>query len=154
MIWYQLEWPLPSFKDHNDSRKSKACVTFYYRLVGLVVKASASRVADPSLIPAYAVDDFQGCHTSDSNIGTPMATLPGARVSARNGRPGANIRWIGELETLICIFYLGATTRTLGWADPSLRYTSMLLRRKATNKQANNNNNNNNNFYFYSAFPC
>ena len=53
------------------------------RLVGLVVKASAS------------AGIFSGSsHTSDFKIGTPVATLPGAwryRVSTGTGRPGVSI---------------------------------------------------------------
>ena len=69
------------------------CTTFRFvvhRLVGLVVKASASRAEDP-LAPGI----FSGSsHTSDLNIGTPVATLPGAwryRVSAGTGWPGVSI---------------------------------------------------------------
>ena len=46
-----------------------------YRLVGLVVKASASRGQDPRL-ESHLRRDFSGSsHTSDLNIGTPLATL-------------------------------------------------------------------------------
>ena len=71
-------------------------------------------------------------HTSDLNIGTPVATLPGAwhyRVSAGTGQPGVSILWLGEVESLICNFYLSVAARIIAWADPSLRYTSMLLGR-------------------------
>ena len=71
-------------------------------------------------------------HTSDLNIGTPVATLPGAwryRVSAGTGLPGVSILWLGEMESLICNFYLSVAARKLVWADPSLRYTRMLLGR-------------------------
>ena len=65
------------------------------RLVGLVVKASASRVKIPSSNPACAEIIFPGSsHTSDLKIGTPVATLPGAwryRVSAGTGWPGVSI---------------------------------------------------------------
>ena len=68
--------------------------TFKYRLVGLVAKASASRAEDPGFESRWR-RDFSGLgHTSDLNIGTPMATLPGAwryRVSAGTGRPGGSI---------------------------------------------------------------
>ena len=64
------------------------------RLVGLVVKASASGEQDPGSNPACA-EIFPGSsHISDLKIGTPVATLPGAwryRVSAGTGRPGVNI---------------------------------------------------------------
>ena len=65
------------------------------RLVGLVVKASASRAEGPRFESRLRRDFFSGSsHTSDLNIGTPVATLPGAwryRVSAGTGRPGVSI---------------------------------------------------------------
>ena len=70
--------------------------------------------------------------TSDSKIGTPVATLPGSwcyRVSAGTGRIGVSILWLGEVESLICNFYLSVEARMIVWADPSLRFTSMLLGR-------------------------
>ena len=90
--------------------------------------------------PAWA-GIFQGSgHTSDFKIGTPVATLPGAwryRVSTGTGWPGVSILWLGEMESLICNFYLSVAARKIVWADPSLRYTSMLLGRYATNQQTN-----------------
>ena len=65
-----------------------------YRLVGLVVTASASRAEGPGF-ESHLRRDFPGSsHTSDLKIGTPVATLPGAwryRVSAGTGRPGVSI---------------------------------------------------------------
>ena len=65
------------------------------RLVGLVVKASASRAEDPGFDSRLRRDFFSGSsHTSDLKIGTPVAILPGAwryRVSAGTGRPGVSI---------------------------------------------------------------
>ena len=85
------------------------------RLVGLVVKASASRVADPGL-DARLRRDFSGSsHTSDFKIGTPVATLPGAwrdRASAGTGRLGVSILSLGEIESLICNFYPNVAART------------------------------------------
>ena len=64
------------------------------RLVGIVVKASASRAEDPGF-ESRMWRVFPGSsHTSDLKIGTPVATLPGAwryRVSAGTGRPGVSI---------------------------------------------------------------
>ena len=64
------------------------------RLVGLVVKASASGAEDPGF-ESRLRRDFSGLgYTSDLKIGTPVATLPGAwrnRVSAGTGRPGVSI---------------------------------------------------------------
>ena len=69
--------------------------TLAYRLVGLVVKASASRAEDPGFRIPLATGFFSGSsHTSDLKIGTPVATLPGAwryRVSTGTGRPGVSI---------------------------------------------------------------
>ena len=52
---------------------------FCYRLVGLVVKASAWRAEDPGFDSRRVI------------IGTPVATLPGVIVSARAGWPGVSI---------------------------------------------------------------
>ena len=44
-------------------------------------------------------------HTNDLNIGTPVATLPGAwryRVSTGTGWLSVSILWLGEVEGLIC----------------------------------------------------
>ena len=104
----------------------------YNRLVGLVVKASASGVEDPGFESRLRRGCSGSRHTSDFKIGSPVATLPGAwrhTVSAGTGWPGVSILWIGEMESLICNFYLCVTACTIVWADPSLRYTSMLLGR-------------------------
>ena len=65
-----------------------------YRLVGLVVKASASKAEDPGFESRLRRDFSGSSHTSDLNIGTPVVTLPGAwryRVSAGTGRPGGSL---------------------------------------------------------------
>ena len=104
------------------------------RLVGLVVKASASRAQDPGS-ESRLRQDFSGpgsSHTSDLKIGTPVATLPGAwryRASAGTGWPGVSILWLGEMESWICNFYLSVAARKFVWADPSRRCTRMLLGR-------------------------
>ena len=102
------------------------------RLVGLVVKTSASRAEDHGFESRLRRDFPRSSHTSDLKIGTPVATLPGAwryRVSAGTGRPGVSILWLGEVESWICNLYLSVAARTTVCADPSLRYTSMLLGR-------------------------
>ena len=56
--------------------------------------ASASRAEDPGFESRLSRDFSGSSHTSDSKIGTPVATLPGAwryRVSAGTGRPGVSI---------------------------------------------------------------
>ena len=102
------------------------------RLVGLVVRRPPRERKVPGSNLA-CVGIFSGSsHTSDLKISTPVATLPGAwryRVSARTGRPGVSILWLGEVESLICNFYISVAARKIVCADPSLRYTSMLLGR-------------------------
>ena len=61
-----------------------------------------------------------------------MATLLGAwryKVGAGTGRPGVKILWLGEVESLIRNFYLSVAARKIVSADPSLRYTSLMLGR-------------------------
>ena len=102
------------------------------RLDGLVVKASASRAEDPGFESRFRRDFSGSSHTSELQTGTPVATLPGAwryRVSAGNGRPGVSILWLGEVESVICNFYLSVVARKIVCADPSLRYTRLLLGR-------------------------
>ena len=102
-------------------------------LVGLVVKASASRAEDPGFDSHLRHGDFYwSSHTSDSQTGTPVATLPGAWhdiISTGTGWPSVSILWLGEVDSLMCSFYLSVATRKIVWADPSLRYTSMFLGR-------------------------
>ena len=102
------------------------------RLVGLVVRRPPRERKIPGSNPAWAGIFSGSSHTSDFNIGTPVATLPGAwryRVSAGTGRPGVSILWLGEMESLVCNFCLNVAARKIVWADPSLKYIRMLLGR-------------------------
>ena len=100
------------------------------RLIGLVVRRLLweRKILDSNHACARI---FSGSsHTSDLKIGSPLATLPGAwryRVIAGTGLPGVSILWLGEMESLIGNFYLSVAARKIVWADPSLRYTCMLL---------------------------
>ena len=91
-------------------------------LVVQVVEVSASRAEDPEFDSHLRCGDFFGLsHTSDLKIGTPVATLSGAwgyRVSAGTVWPGVSILWLGEIESLICNFYLSVAAHTIVWADP------------------------------------
>ena len=112
--------------------------SFLDRLVGPVVKASASGAEDPGFESRLRRDFSGSSHTSDLKIGTRVATLPGAwhsRVGTGTGRPGVSILWLGEVESWIYNFYLIVTARQIVRADLSLRYTSMLLGRQASNQQ-------------------
>ena len=64
------------------------------RLVGIVVKASASRSEDPGFKSRLRRDFSGSSHTSDLRIDTLVATLPGAwryRVSTGTGWTGVSI---------------------------------------------------------------
>ena len=98
-------------------------------LASLVVKVSASGAEDPGFESCLRQDFSGSSHTSDLKIGTPVAILPGAwhyRVNAGTGRPGVSKLWLGEVESLICNFYLSVAAPKIVCTDPSLRYTSML----------------------------
>ena len=73
--------------------------TFYltqsHHLVGLVVRRPPRERKILGSNPACAGIFSGSSHTSDLNIGTPVATLPGAwryRISAGTGRPGVSIQ--------------------------------------------------------------
>ena len=77
-----------SLKHIRQDRESET----HDRLVGVVVKVSASRAEGPGFESCMR-QDFFGVE-SYLKIGTPVATLPGAwryRVSAGTGRPGISI---------------------------------------------------------------
>ena len=145
--------PPPTLLSHRQSRTILArsvyfellCVpcpspSFQIRLVGLVVKVSASRPEDQGSDARFHHADFSRIfHTSDFKIGTQVATLPGARrcrVSAGTGWPSVSILWQGGVESWIWNSYLSVAAHKHAWVDPSVRDTSMLL----DVKQPTNNN--------------
>ena len=86
------------------------------RLVGLVVKASASRAEDPRFDSRLNRDFSGSSHNNDLKIGTPVDTLPGAwryRVSVGTDWTGVSILRLGEIESLICNSYLSVAARAL-----------------------------------------
>ena len=103
-----------------------------HHLIGLVIRRPPRERKIRGSNPARDGIFSRSSHTSDLEIGTPVATLPGAwhyKVSTGTGRPGVSILWLGEVERFICNFYLSVAARKIVWADPSLRYTSLLLGR-------------------------
>ena len=153
---WQLEWWTTglqnvrfvacSINKHNVNVLIFLVLTIFYFCVGLLFlpppprwligfKVSISRAARPVFGSHFRQwilwQDFSGSsHTSDLKIGTPAATLPDTwhyRVSTRTGQPSVSILWPGEVESLICNFFLSVAAHRLVWADLSLRYTSMLL---------------------------
>ena len=91
-----------------------------------MVKASDSGVEDPGFESRLWQVFLGSSHTSDLKTGTPVATLH-YRVSAGTGRPGVSTLWLSEVDSLICNFYPSVAARKIVSADPSLRYTSLLL---------------------------
>ena len=64
------------------------------RVGGLVVRRPPRERKIPGSNPACDAIFSESSHTSDLNIGTPVATLPGAwryKVSTGFGRPGVSI---------------------------------------------------------------
>ena len=101
-----------------------------YEAVGPSCYITQSRGHDTG--PTSPTLIFRFLRWNFSGSGTPVATLPGVwlyKVSAGTGRPGVSILWLGEVERLICNFYLSVAARKIVWADPSLRYISLLLGR-------------------------
>ena len=101
-------------------------------LVGLVVKACASRVEDPGFESRLRWHFSGLSHTSDIKIDTPVATLPGVwcyRVSAGTGRTGVSILWLGEVESLICNFYLSVAANSWDVKQPTNKQTTTMTQR-------------------------
>ena len=74
--------------------ESKFDLQLLGRLADLVVKASTSRAEDPGFKSRLSRDFSGSSHTSDSKIGTPVATLPGAwrnMVNSGTGRSDVGI---------------------------------------------------------------
>ena len=91
------------------------------RLVGLVERRPPRERKIPGSNPACDGIFSGSSHTSDSKIGTPVVTLPGAwryRVSAGTGRPGVSILCLGEVESWICNFYLSMAARKIEQIRP------------------------------------
>ena len=96
-------WSAPYFSFHrrpvrllSPTRGHETCDAFHsiHRLVGLVVRRPPRERKVPGSNPARAGIFSGSSHTSDLNIGTPVATLPGAwryRLSAGTGRPSVSI---------------------------------------------------------------
>ena len=67
-------------------------------------------------ITAFLVVGFQARLYQRLQIGTPVATLPGAwryRVSTGTGWPSVSILRLGKTESLTCKFYLNVAVRAI-----------------------------------------
>ena len=101
---------------HNSNPSRNYDSTNMNCFAGLVVKVSTSRGEDPVFESRSKRDFSWSSHTSDLNISTHVAFLPGAwrcRVRARTGRPSVSILWQGEVESLICSSFLSVAARIL-----------------------------------------
>ena len=92
-------------------------------------KASGSRAEDPGFESRlhqdfFGVESYQW-HKHWHSSGYPARQ----RVSTGTGRSGVSILWLGEMESLVCNFCLSVAACKIVWADPSLRYTHVLLGR-------------------------
>ena len=100
------------------------------RLVGLVVKASCSRVEDPRF-KSHLHRDFSWVESYQWLKYWHSSGYPARRLAlwglTGTGQPSVSILWLGEVESLVCNFYLSVAAHKIVWADPSLRCTSMLL---------------------------
>ena len=77
-------------------------------------KVSVSKPADPGFDSSLSRVDFSSI-TSDSKIGTPVATLPGDwryGVSAGTGWPGVSIMGLGEVESFFFLQLLSQCVST------------------------------------------
>ena len=107
---------------------SVECTWWVDRLVGLVVKESASRAEDPGLesrlrrpsLPVISKLALQWLPCQAPGIIGSALELVG---------PVSVYCDLSDVESWICIFYLSVAARKIVCADPSLRYTYMLLGR-------------------------
>ena len=100
-------------EQHKVEKQHRPANTFLTKYMYLSYLLCISRFGPtPS---ASCAEIFPGSsHTSDFKIGTPVATLPAFwryRVSAGTGRPGVSILRLGEVESLVCNFYLSVAAR-------------------------------------------
>ena len=108
------------------------------RLIGLVVRRPPRERKVLGLNPACTEIFLGSSHTSDPKIGTPVATLLGAwryRVSARTGRPGVSILWLGEVESLICDLYFRVAAHKIEQIGPRDTLAYCWDVKQPTNKQ-------------------
>ena len=132
-VYYKHQWHIVSgcltlYSWHSESQE---LISFVYCLTGHLGRPPWEWQRVWSKLSLWGFSRL--IHTSKlykKKIDTPVATLPGDwyyRVCAGTGWPSVSIMWPGEIASLICNFCVNVATHTTVWADPSLRYTSMLL---------------------------
>ena len=116
---------------HSDTPSSSI-----HRLIGLVVKEFASRALEP------------GFNSHFLRVELPRPVIPKTKKLAlqwltcqASGVIGSALGLIESvsvyLDNLFCYFYLSVAARKIVFADPSMRYTRILLGRKAINQRIN-----------------
>ena len=87
--------------------------SFYFsdRLVGLEVKASASRAAVLGSIPAFAVGLFLGRVMPVIKKKKSSSGYPARHLAWLTGWPGVRVLWLFDITSLICNFYLSVLAR-------------------------------------------
>ena len=148
--WIDYPPPPPPTTPFHKFTASHVCITStsddglltplpQHRLVGLVVKASASRAED-SGFESRLRRDFSGIESyqwlknwhSLTLIGTHASDLKKWLPCQAPGVIGSVLGLAGPLsvycdwvrwKSLVCNFYLSVAARKIVWADPSLRYT-------------------------------
>ena len=136
----KLEPNCPPLGKCCSTQSQRHLCSFEDRLVGLVVRRPPRERKVPGSNPACAALFSGSSHTCDLNIGTPVATLPDAwryRVSAGTSRPGVSILWLGEMENLICNFYLSVAACKIDQICPWDTLACCWDVKQPTNKQAN-----------------
>ena len=106
------------------------CFPADYRVLGLVVKASASRAADLGSISAFTVDLSPGRVTAMTGklvLQLLPYQAPGIKRAALGLVGLVSVYYDLMIESLICNFHLRVGTRATVLADLSMKYASMLL---------------------------
>ena len=104
---------MPPFRSHK--RRRVACQHFPD---DQTLRLQAGAGEDDVIHLPSGLDRVDCERQEEEEEGTPVATLPAAwryRVNAGTGWPG-----VGEMESLICNFYLSVAAREIVWADLSL----------------------------------
>ena len=113
------------------------CHRCSYRLVGLVVRRPPRerkiRGSNPTCDGIFRIKSFRWLKNWHSS-GYPARRLA-FWVSTGTGRPGVNILWLGELESLICNFYLWQHVRLSEQIRPWDTLACCWDVKQATNKQ-------------------
>ena len=111
MAWRGMAWNGVAWRTLNDKAGLTARI---HRSVGLAARRPPREQQSRSLCGRGCL--CRSSHTGDFNIGTQVATMPGAwrySVSAGTVWPGVSTLRLSEIGHLICNFSLSVATRTV-----------------------------------------